>query len=336
MEGTDASLQILTGEIETRRKCYSEIIATLTEDSQTLKSKICQIRAERDETVKSLEESHESIISALKKEYEDQKSQMRESSRSKIEDYENRAIADILLFESKCDERASELSALIDSVVKDGNESMSASIEESDSQLQSVRLRIQGYKGKIRAVQSVIADITPNRLRKGPIITPYDRDIQRLAEDDRDLELKVRIATGKMDTQYQNARSLNEFTLKKLRRAIKSTRLRAEAAKDKIPEARQNHQVQMRKLRMQLLNLTNPTPVRTPSRQKLETIKDRIEHVNGSVSKVGESLGQRQQVLRKLQQKNEKLRMELRRRQFAIGFGTIPAAVENHQLVQSI
>jgi chromosome segregation ATPase len=165
-------------------------------------------------------------------------------------------------------------------------------------------------------------------------ITPYDKQIRKAEDEMTDLALQVQIHNDKLDDHFHKASQLHQFQLRKLRQELQEVKLRAQETKQVMDEADIVHKSKMRKLRMQVVKLTEPTPIRTPNRRKLTAIQKQRNVLKSRIEENKTALSEIREAYQKLKGRNRKLSREVRRRQFAVGFETKPIQ-RSHSISES-
>jgi hypothetical protein len=321
-------LWIVNQEIADRKATYDSQISQLSEERDRLRDELRDVRESRSRDLANLVSEHDAELAELYANHKRLTQDMRHDHEAKMEVALNRTLADRLLCESECEDTIQALSAETQSFQLSHKESRSAAKQESDAKLRGLRELVEGKRTRAAELKSEIAALMMklnNGVHRCSYATPYDKDIKKVDDYVSDLALQVNIRREKLDDQYQRAAEVQQFQLRKLRQEVREARERALERKARTDEISASHAERMRALRCELVKLTKPTPIRVPSRRKLDAATAQVSGLAAQIQAIQVALAERGAVYEKLKARNEALGRDVRRQQFALGVAPVPS-----------
>jgi chromosome segregation ATPase len=152
-----------------------------------------------------------------------------------------------------------------------------------------------------------------------------------LSNETTDLTLQFNIRNEKLNEQLENAMQLNRFRLRKIRKEIAEAKARQKLSSQQIDQLKEEHAQKMKTLRIQVLKLSVPTPMRIPDRRKLDRLRYSIAQLERDAAESQHTARRLHPTYRKLKSTNERLRREKKRMEFLIGF---PSGRPSEQLTR--
>jgi chromosome segregation ATPase len=195
-------------------------------------------------------------------------------------------------------------------------------LQETDAALLEIKSRVCVSRDRAQSLRESIEEVTAllnDKFRKGAF-TSLDRDIRRLSNETTDLTLQFNIRSEKLNEHIEKVVQLNRFGLRKMRQEVAETKTRQQLAKQKIDQLKEEHAHKMKALRIQVLKLSVPTPIRVPDRRKLDRMRNSIAQLERGAAENQQAARGLDVTYRKLKSANERLRRERRRIGFLVGF----------------
>jgi chromosome segregation ATPase len=315
-------LGIINEELQAKRSFYDSLISEITEDRDRLRSELSALRESRDREIAELTSAHETQIAELKSQHSANKQHILQTHAAELEARTNHDLAERLLYESKCDDEIQSLSSELQSLAHSQEASQSQTMQETDAALLQIRSQVRISRAKARSLRDSIDEVTAlvnDKFRKGAL-TAFGRDIRRFSNEAADLALQFSIRVDRLNEQFERAAGLNKFRLRKLRQEIADTKMRQQRATQQIDQLNEEHAHQMRELRIRILKLTRPTPIRVPDHRNLDRMRHRIAELERGAEESRQTVRGLDATYRKLKNANQRLRREKRRIEFLVGF----------------
>ena len=325
---SDDPLWIVKQEIAEREAFYSarvdeleskaaELRAELERTRKVHQDEMAELGNEHESKVREMKENNESVTNGLKSEFEERKDQI-----------ENHAFAEEMIIQDELDRESAAITQEIKECEETESQSQMQTQTEADSQLLSLRSIISEASQKYKALSTELVELTDKSLvsnkadkfRRGPKVTPLDRDIRRAEAAADDAKIQFQISKQKMDEQMQRTDELLKFQIKKMKREISSAVKRTEESKLRIAECNENHKITMASLRMEIIRLSNGPPPKLPSSAKLKAIKEQIAILTKSNTDMESQRDSLNEQYQEVLSTNRKLKQQVKRKQFNVGY----------------
>ena len=271
----DDPLIIIKQEIAQKKKEYDLEIKILEDKKANLKNQIESYKSEHEEQVKILKEKHESLINDANEKFSKQKNAIQEQFNIFKEKRNNKLLADSLLEQSNLEQQSQEFQNEIHNL----NLETQKFIDDKTKLYQDLLLPFQDSiefdKNRIEEIQREIKSIQNSKLpinkidkiRRGPKVTYLDAKITEKEHEIYNYQLSFISKTDKFEKSFERKKVLSNYELSKLRQSIKEAKQKQIVFLSKIEEEKQIFKIEMTKLKMKLVDLTDPKPFPVPKKK---------------------------------------------------------------------
>lgn len=328
IEMNDDPLWIVKQEIAERNEYYSNRIGELTARKEELKAEIEALhKKHKDEMdsvgsevhlqMESRKTKHTETVNTMKAEFAENKSQI-----------ENHTFAEQLIIQDQLEQESSVIKREIQELQTEETETQIKTKTETESQLLNLRSIIEESSEKYKALSVELVELTDKKLvankvdkfRRGPQVTPLDKDIKRAEAAADDARIQFQISAQKMDEQFTRTDELLRFQIKKLKREIANAVQRIEESKLRIADTNENHKIKMASLRMEIIRLSNGPSPKLPSASKVKAIKDQQAILWKSTAAMEEQRNSLNEQYQQILATNRKLKQQVKKKQFNTGY----------------
>ncbi|OHT07274.1 hypothetical protein TRFO_24612 [Tritrichomonas foetus] len=312
-------LSLLLEEISEKKKEAEQKIRPLREKKESIQKELQDLKNNNSNLKAKMISQHESELTSMKSQFIEQKKQLNSNFDYLSSKIYNKSLADDLLFLSKYEEEKSQMLNEIKSLNQETEKSIENMKQKTSLLLLPFRDSIEFDKMRIVEIKQQIEKLTDKNLvinkvdktRKGPRKTHIDAKIDEKQGEIENAKLMFDIQVEKIDKSFHNQKQIAKYQLTKLKQKLNEIKQKQDASLLKIENLKSAHKNKMIELKMTLIKLTDPKPMKVVKKKKDQTQK--LQQKKNDCIEMQSLIERKTETLKKLKERNQTLIQSIRK-----------------------